>query len=1118
MRKSTPKTRQSPRREATPLLYSGLTQDQRRAGLEIASALRAMADEPWSPLPGTPEEHAYLPKLDRSRTNRVLLIDGERGTGKSALLLTLLNVYRRHVLGKPAPRGFEGMAELIIPVGLLDLQPLPPSTNLALHVLGQLKGVVDAVEPPTAGTSGKPLWEEPTSNRLRDRWTRLMRLLASWDESLEARIGSQDASSYIVEIVEEELERGQLSEGFRGAVDALVEGYAAKRGWDSDKRPMFLIAIDDADMNPRLSSRLLELLRKLWHPRLVFLLAGHSELFLLRLKEAVLAQGSRASKGGAKYLRLAQDMYDKDIPSSARFPLGALRPDERVERNREIHSLLQRFSVDAHPPEIPRKEPHTPLSLRDYFLAHPQSSELLPERLRQVDELMARLRRESPRGEGLIPPPDTFRMVKWLWDVTVKEHVKNEKRREQLLGALTSAQLDGQLRLNTDRIRLRAELEPIGRMRQENSEYTFTMQEMSRFRALLKPELSTNVFGDLQSGNNESLPAPVTACWLLASDIAGDSRQEGPHDLPKGAVDEGSVRFVMVSRQESNLEPALEVPWPLPAWPAPLDYKLFSKYWKELLATMPSRGGPDTGLLARHYLSLVIQLSHGRVREESMTWGRAPTWPDLADAFVKLTMFPRPLTPREQEIAEWAGSDAILLGAPESGLPPEEAGMLLDAFAPVVGPSWSAERIQERRRTRLAAVPSLNRQNLEPERALSRVDGANPTHPFVVALEGTYKPSHRQGNRRSLLEEFEYLIPPPHSGIFKSKDFKLGQYRTSLRQDALENLPDPLHGRLRASIEQLRGRSAPVALINLWKTLANQSGRPDVASWFSLDRTRLSLSEDAGKYGRRRRDAVLSSRGGLTLSIHADRVRELVIESFAPATLASELPLPLEAIFRLIFDYIQDQEDDSLPPETGFSVWPRVAMRLSIKASQPIHPWPDVCWPSLKEYEDAPGPWAERVASLEDWVAHDVNAFKPYAVDAFALSYLEDRQASYRRGHAGPTIKGDVTLTEVSEFLTQLKSSSASTTGRRSKLLAQWVEQLPLMGTPEAGLSDDVARLFLSPKFAGGLTPGQLQSMRRERTLADGVPRQEVDDLLSAVDEKFPNHPWVEHTTKPSKK
>jgi hypothetical protein len=1116
MRKPAPKTVPPSRAEATPLRYLKLTRDQRRAGLEIAATLRAMADEPWSAPHGSPQEHGYLPHLDRTRSNRVLLIDGGRGTGKSTLLLTLLNVYKSHVLGAQEPQGFEGMAEMIIPVDLLDLQPLPPSTNLALHVLGRLKSVVDAVEPPSASTPSKPLWDEPSGNRLRDKWNRLMRLLATWDESLEARVGRQDASSYVVEIVEEELERGQLSEGFRDAVDALVDGYASKFGRGSSKKPLFVVTIDDADMNPKLSARLLELLRKLWHPRLVFLMAGDSELFLVRLKEALLAQGSRVSKDGKPYLRLAHDIYDKDIPNSARFLLGALRPDERVKRDREIYSLLRRFPIDAHPPEIPRRDASTPPTLRDYFLTNIQSSELLPERLRQISELTARLRRESPPGEGMTPARAMPPIVQWLWQQTVARHSEDDERWKQLGNAVQSSRLDGQLRLDTRRIRLRPVMEPSMRFRVEPTVYKLTLQTMNRFNAVMRVQEAPYL--ELQTQPAENLPEQLTACWVLASDLAADSRQESPLDVAENPIDEGAVRFVLAARPASNLEPELEVPWPLPAWQAPVDYVLFSKHWNQQLEAGHASPTRDASLLARNFLWLVIQICQHRTVKSAVEWNHSPSWAELAEKLVELSKPHAPSSPRQQQCARWAITAAPLIAAPESGLPQEEARAFLDALVPMLGVSWSIKDIRAQRLSRLTEMPGRTRSNFDPERALELVDGAVPTHPFVQALKGLHIPSNRQGGRRSLFDDIEHRSPPPHSGLFKDKDFRLGRYRTELRQESLGDLPESLYSSLREKIESRSHHSSivPVVLTNLWKSLAQQAGRPDVLPWFWLDRTRLRMSDKAEALGHALREAVLNSRGDLITSIRIDPLRELVIERFAPAAPASDLPVPLEALFRLLFDYIQDQEDDSGPVDQRLAIWPLVSTRFSGKKPYSLHPWPDVRWPSLKEYEDAPKDWAKRVAAADEWLALETPEYKPYAVDTFALMYLENRAASYQRSHSGSINRGEVTADDYKEFLGRRLPSGLG--GRRSEFLTNWVKQLPLMATPEAGLSDEIARVFLESARLQGLTRAQLQKMRRERTLADGIPSTQVDATLAEIDRQFHHHPWVEHTKKSSGK
>ncbi len=1124
MRKSAQKTVAPPRREAAPLGFSSLTKDQRKAGLEIASALRRIAAEPWPENTVPLREHSYLPHLDRVRTNRLLLIDGGRGTGKSTLLLTLLDAYRRNVLGEPTPQEFGRMAERIIPVGLLDLQPLPPSTNLALHVLGHLKSVVDAVEPPSSNVSSMPPWDEPTSNRLRDKWSRLMRLLATWDESLEARVGRQDAGAYIVEIVEDELERGMLSEGFRDAVDALVKGYAATFALGSGKPPLFLVSIDDADMNPRLSARLLELLRKLWHPRLVFLMAGDSRLFQLRLKEALLAQGGRVSTNKLQYQRLASDIYTKDIPSSARFLLGALRPDERVKRNRQIFSLLHRFTLDVHSPEIPRKDANAPPSLRDYFLANLQASELLPDRLRQIDELTARLRRESPPGEERIPASGTLQIVKWLWDETVTERFKNKERRTQLLGAVKSALLDGQLRLDTRRIQLRPELEPIKRLPAAENMYTLTLQVMNRFdaftftrRGTIEGSLSGYLSLEPNVRDEHELPKSLTACWILATDITADSTRVAPTEAPDASIDKSSVRFVVASRPAYNLEPMLEVPWPLPAWQAPVDYVLFSINWrKQLTQGLPAQG-LEVGLLARRFLWLIVEICLHRTKNAQLAWDKTPSWQSLGKEIAKIAAPESPASSRQMQNASWAIADAPLLAAPESGLPSEEADVFLHSLQDSLGTLWSDEKVRTQRLARLAGMKDSDNQRIDPARALDQVDGAVPTHPFVQAFKDAPPRSDRRGSHRSVWDEVGYLPFPPHSEIFKEKDYSLSRYQTNLRRKSLDSLPDILLSDLN-ELSQRRDSlsSAPLILINIWKKFAERTGRPDIKPWFTLEQTKLKMSTEAKDCGSVLQKSILGSRGNRISTIQIDASRQLIIEQFAaPETSSSNLPKPLEALFRIMFDYIQDQDDDSAPVEAGLQTWPLVSIQFRLTSQHSIHPWPDVRWPSLKEYEDAPASWSKRIEAIDDWLNSDSLPFKPYIADALALSYLKDRVSSASRGNQSSL--GDINdlPSKYNEFLVQLKKFPMPPGQRRSARFSQWLKQLPLMATPEAGLSDTIAQAFLAPEFLGDMSPLQLQEMRRIHVLADGIPPGEVDSVLSAIDQMFPQHPWVKFMQTP---
>lgn len=134
--------RATPHEEARPLRPNELTDEQRTAGAKATELLEAMAR--FSELKSSPgkfgEKHAYFPVLDAERQSRVILLDGERGSGKSALLLTLLHLYQQALVEQwdaDAPmKGWEDKGWVlpekrsIVPVGLIDLEPLHLSLRL----------------------------------------------------------------------------------------------------------------------------------------------------------------------------------------------------------------------------------------------------------------------------------------------------------------------------------------------------------------------------------------------------------------------------------------------------------------------------------------------------------------------------------------------------------------------------------------------------------------------------------------------------------------------------------------------------------------------------------------------------------------------------------------------------------------------------------------------------------------------------------------------------------------------------------------------------------------------------------------------------------------------------
>ena len=92
-------------REAAVLSWNALNEEQKQAGRQAHRLLIDMAESDEKIDKPQPR---FLPRLDPARTSRVLLIDGGRGSGKTALLLTILAHWRRAFLERPKPKKDEG--------------------------------------------------------------------------------------------------------------------------------------------------------------------------------------------------------------------------------------------------------------------------------------------------------------------------------------------------------------------------------------------------------------------------------------------------------------------------------------------------------------------------------------------------------------------------------------------------------------------------------------------------------------------------------------------------------------------------------------------------------------------------------------------------------------------------------------------------------------------------------------------------------------------------------------------------------------------------------------------------------------------------------------------------
>ena len=248
-------------------------------------------------------------RLDGLRTNRVLLIDGARGSGKTTALLHVL----RELKTKPG----------VVPGALIDLDTLPADTPILTHLVAELCRLRLRVD-----SSGDELGEA---------WHELAAVVGtSWPGNLAARRPHLDPAEYAIELDDSSRRRLDLGSTFRTFIEELSRRWTQLR--KSELAPLFVIAIDDADMQPARLKDLAHSLRLLWHPSLAFVLTGDVTLFRRGLRawyatqvDAMVDTNPNPVDGGTLLAQqIADEMLDKTIPLTHRVRLHERAPLQRL--------------------------------------------------------------------------------------------------------------------------------------------------------------------------------------------------------------------------------------------------------------------------------------------------------------------------------------------------------------------------------------------------------------------------------------------------------------------------------------------------------------------------------------------------------------------------------------------------------------------------------------------------------------------------------------------------------------------------------------------------------------------------------------------------------------------
>lgn len=142
-----------PRPEPAPTPWDELTQEQRHAASQAFGLVAALAAEKQ---PASKPWGDHLAQLQHRRKNHVILLDGDRGSGKTTVLVSLLYAWGvQRALATDTDvtvtDGFQALVDQaraghVVPLRILDLRPFPDSRELILSIAGRLERVIRMLE------------------------------------------------------------------------------------------------------------------------------------------------------------------------------------------------------------------------------------------------------------------------------------------------------------------------------------------------------------------------------------------------------------------------------------------------------------------------------------------------------------------------------------------------------------------------------------------------------------------------------------------------------------------------------------------------------------------------------------------------------------------------------------------------------------------------------------------------------------------------------------------------------------------------------------------------------------------------------------------------------------
>lgn len=1123
-----------PRAEARPLNWCELTSTQKDVGRQILRLLQGMAHRDI--VSDQSDLGRSLVQLERLRHNRVLLIEGSRGAGKTALLVTLLRALQRDAEAllqwdgtqiAPDPdwktEGQQCLGDvLIVPVALIDLAPLPHRSNLLLLFVACLQRVVQRIEAKAGLPPAQTLaaWQPEANEQLPSRvaWERLASaIVQGWDGSGSQPGHAGDLESYARATLIAEEQRLELPNCIREFLRALSDDFrrhfmrhsGRSSGHPPEKELLFLLAVDDADMNPRRVSSLVDALRLFAHQRLAFVLTGDSQLFQRNLEYSSVAEQLINLGPGKLPIEqevelwqssqlLARQIYDKLIPTSQRRGVRRLSAIERL-------AFMLRSEAAEGVPTDSQQPDGASQSLRDLleqlgFVSEVSLAQLLermpwlgaalPGHLRALTDFMHLLREQRP-GIGSTASPESPNSKKkklstevpeFLWTVAWSEIGGLHSTSAKEVGSLRRIAGDTALRIEVCRLPQQLDWIPDvqgkGRLISPWQQYA-PLKVRARFdRIEPGSQATTHEYWG-------AVAALLLSALLVEAQDTGQVRSEGAQTtevtLPLAA---GELQDLQASLNSG--EP-VRIPWPLPQHLPLVPQLILAFHWANCLAQekadLVKSGGGDIldseaqrRLLAQFVNVVCQQAEYAEDGRSHSSLFSAPS-SEYSQALAALGGLLRRHSGETSRVApafrDWALHRVGLLAAPESGLAPELANAFLHDLRQKIGEDvWLPVRRQlaESRRLRLVHVLSHSQH-----RATETAEPAAKAHALKLQLDACaqgydWRLVIEQG-AEALLGRLAHrcgarLAPQTLDLLLHGS----AAWSRALEEALAQDLPNVL-ARMQEAAYQPGAHDRPVsaAALGLAKeTMLREHdiGNFDLASSDGTVEAALaatpSLLKDAAHAGYAGGEIAFRQLPGPLFPCRIARVRGSMFELGAEA-----LPPLLRGLWHLEHDQMWfERRSDVIRRVVQTHSFPGVTMPVDVSGSMVALPWPTLRWPTFASAGRLAVQWNQALAQLVERVAD--TAGRPL-LDALGFFYLSLSLAIAQGREELPELPVRPLLekdwlhllndTELAHFPSDAKQSPAG--GGEGIPLAELWAFLVIMASPETGLSTSAARGIL---------------------------------------------------------